>query len=81
MNASRVQILRQRLSALSEDLTRLETKRDGIIDKRCATTWPEERVRYSGQAGSVYAAISDVERRIRHARRLLAHHQGDEYQV
>jgi hypothetical protein len=81
MNHARIQMLRQKLSILANELKRLEAKRDEVVERRLKATTPEEKRRCSGAAGAVFPQISRVWTRIGYAKRLLAHTQGDEYQV
>ena len=81
MNHEQVQLVRQKLGTLGEELVRLEAKRDAIVERRGKATTPEERHMCAREAGAVFPEISRVRGRIGHARRLLAHSQGDEYQA
>ena len=68
MSPDNVQNLKGKIALLTEELSELETKRDGAVEKR--------RVR---EVVTAFATISDVQRRLDAARRLLARAEGDEY--
>jgi hypothetical protein len=80
MNPARIKILQQKLSKLAVELDRLETKLDEIVAKRGSANKSSEKLKCSREAGAVFPKISRVQDRIRQAKRLIAHAQGDEYQ-
>ena len=45
MNPARIRILRQKLSSLADELARLETKRDELVERRVSATTPPERLK------------------------------------
>lgn len=68
MTPDTAQSLKNKIATLAEELSRLERKRDDIIQKRCT----EEVV-------AIFAEMRDVQRRLDAAKRLLARGEGDEY--
>jgi len=79
MNSDTAKKLKDKIVALIEEMSQLEAQRDEIVDQRIAAATPEERIRCSGRAGRVMAALSDVQSRVDAAKRLLARGDGDEY--
>src|SRR4029434_7451523 len=68
MTPDTTQSLKDKIASLADELSHLERKRDDIAQRRC-----------SGEAASVFATISDVQRRLDAAKRLLARGEGDDY--
>ncbi len=81
MNLERVQMLREKVVTQGEKLARLETQRGEIVEWRDKATTAEVKRECARKAGAVFPEISRIRERISHARRLLAHSQGDEYQT
>src|SRR5688572_17185680 len=61
-------VITPRLVSCQNTFPQLERKRDDIAQRRCA-----------GESAAVFAEISDVQRRLDSAKRLLARGEGDEY--
>ena len=68
MSPDNVQNLKGKIALLTEELSELETKRDDAVEKRGVR-----------EVVTAFATISDVQRRLDAARRLLARTEGDGY--
>jgi hypothetical protein len=72
-------LLKQRVSSLAADFARLQAEQDEAIASRLSATDPEQRREYLERMFKAIGSARQVERRLHHAKRLLAHAQGDEY--
>lgn len=72
-------LLKQRISSLAADFARLQAERDEAIRSRHSVTSPEQRRQSLERIVKALGTLRQVERRLHHAKRLLAHAQGDEY--
>ena len=79
MTPDNAQKLKSKIASLTDELTQLEKKLDDIVQRRCSATTAEEKRQRAREAGLVFPAMSDVQRRIDTAKRLLARGEGDEY--
>ena len=72
-------LLRQRISSLTAEFARLEVERDEAIRSRHSATAPEQKRQSIERIVRAMGALRQVEKRLHHAKRLLAHAQGDDY--
>ena len=72
-------LLKQRISRLTTEFTRLEAERDEAIRSCHSATTPGQRRQSIGRVVRAMGELQQVEQRLHHAKRLLAHAQGDEY--
>jgi len=68
MTPDTAQILKNRIATLAGELLRLERQRDDIIQRRCTK-----------EVVAIFAEMSDIQKRLDAAKRLLARGEGDEY--
>ncbi len=73
-------MIQKKLLTLNEELLSLKTQWNETIERRVKATTAEERLACAREAGALSGAIIQVEGRIAHATRLVAHVQGDEHQ-
>ena len=72
-------LLKQRISSLAADFARLQAEQDEAIQSPHSVTSPEQRRQSVQRMLKAMETLRQVERRLHHAKRLLAHAQGDEY--
>ena len=72
-------LLKQRISSLVADFARLQAEQDEAIGSRLRSSDPEQRREHLERMFKAIGSARQVERRLHHAKRLLAHAQGDEY--
>ncbi|PWU12354.1 MAG: hypothetical protein C5B50_21605 [Verrucomicrobia bacterium] len=80
MRPLNVQKLKEKIVALSFDLSQLELKRDQVVAR-----WPglvaSDKPRFFRDFNEVLDGIKQTQRRLHIAKRLLARAQGDEYEL
>ena len=72
-------LLKQRLSGLAAEFARVQAEEGEAIRSHHSVTSPEQRRQSVQRIAKAMGSVRQAERRLHHAKRLLAHAQGDEY--